>query len=223
MKITNGILDGPVGALEYILNIPEQETAPRRAAVLCHPHPLQGGTMHTRIVFHAARTLAELGIPVLRFHFRGVGQSAGVYAGGIGEVEDACAAMAWMRQRFPVPLVLGGFSFGSVVGLQALARPAGTDVSVERYIGLGLPASFPGRLPQALHWHGPKLFISGTQDSFGTPAAISAYVAGLDEPKRIVWIEGADHFLSGRMDEFAVLLRENLDFETALGKGNAHD
>ena len=218
MKITNGFLDGPAGRLEYILNEPAG-TGPRRAALFCHPDPLRGGTMHTRIVFHAARTLTAMAIPVLRFHFRGVGQSAGQYCGGVGEIDDAFAAMHWLRHRYPVPLVLGGFSFGSVVALQALARPAIAALEIERYVGLGLPAAFPERLPATLRWKGPKLFMSGTQDPFGTPSDLAHYVDKLEEPKRIVPLEGADHFLAGRMEEFASLLRQHLDFESETADG----
>jgi alpha/beta superfamily hydrolase len=207
-RITTGSFDGPAGALEYVLNEPETTAAITRAAVLCHPHPLHGGTMHTRLLFHAARALQEMGVPVLRFNFRGVGKSVGQHDNGRGEVDDLRSALGFMQSSYPLPMVLGGFSFGSVVALRYLTHDDAP--AVQRLLALGIPAS-TAALPGPLRWHGPKLFISGGEDPFGHQPDIERYFATLNEPKRLICLEGADHFLTGHMDEFRALIQNNLD------------
>lgn len=208
-RITTGMLPGPAGSLEYVLNEPEPGSSFSRAAVACHPHPQFGGTLHSRTIFQAARTLADMGMPVLRFNFRGVGQSEGQFDQGKGETQDLKAALDFAAARWRQPLVLAGFSFGSFVALRYLQRAA--DTRVQRLVAIGAPAD-GGHLPDPLAWHGPKLFLSGTADSFGTVDSLTAYVARLEEPKRVCLLPGADHFLTGRTEEFDRLLRENLDF-----------
>jgi len=113
-------LSGPVGELEAALEVPAEPSA---IAVICHPHPLQGGTMHNKVVTTLARTLQGLGHATLRFNYRGVGASAGDYGEIIGETADALAAIDWMRNRFKgLPLTLAGFSFGGVVAVRAAAQ-----------------------------------------------------------------------------------------------------
>jgi pimeloyl-ACP methyl ester carboxylesterase len=125
---------GPAGRLEAILMLPE--APPSAAAVVCHAHPLHGGMMHFKVVFRAAKALQSGGLAVLRFNFRGVGRSEGVHDHGTGEQEDARAAMFEMQDRFPgLPLVLGGFSFGSAVALRVAAR----DARVRAVFALGYP------------------------------------------------------------------------------------
>ncbi len=207
-QLIAGVLPGPAGDLEFMLQLPLAPGA--RAALVCHPHPLHGGTLHTRIVYHLARGFYEMGMPVLRFNFRGVGKSAGEYGFGHGEVDDLAAALAFLRQRFPVPIVLAGFSFGSVMALRYLARQ--DDRGIERLVAAGLPVDREP-LPQELAWRGPKLLISGDRDEFASPAGLEAACARLEEPKRMLWFPGADHFLNGRMDELRRRLAENLDFD----------
>ncbi|MFP3948321.1 MAG: alpha/beta hydrolase, partial [Longimicrobiales bacterium] len=118
--------------------IREPDGTPRGAAVVCHPHPQHGGTMHTKAVFRTAQALNEVGIRVLRFNFRGVGTSTGEWDGGVGEKEDVRAALDWMASEEPdLPLVLAGFSFGSRMGLEV----AGRDSRVRALVGLGLPVA----------------------------------------------------------------------------------
>lgn len=213
-RVTTGTLQGPAGPLEYVLNEPDETGAARRAALLCHPHPLFGGTMHTRIVFHMNRALNDLGLPVLRFNFRGVGRSGGEHDEGRGEMDDALAALAFLRERYRLPVVLGGFSFGSAVVLNLLASRELPEV--ERALIAGVPLT--GRpMPAPLRWMGPKLFLSGTEDKFGPVEAVRAYVNRLEEPKQLLLFDGADHFLTGRMDEFRATLAANLDFEEQAG------
>ena len=110
-------LRGPAGRLEAILNTGREDTL--YAAVVAHPHPLGGGTMHNKVVYHAAKAFASFGMPVLRFNFRGVGLSEGKHDGGPGEIDDVRAALNWMDAKFRLPLLFAGFSFGANVGLRA--------------------------------------------------------------------------------------------------------
>ena len=128
-------LDGPAGRLEALLNAGAEN--PAYAAVVAHPHPLFGGTMHNKVVFHAMKALNGFGIPVLRFNFRGVGTSQGEHDQGRGEVEDVRAALEYMKQSFNVPLIFAGFSFGAATGLKA----ACPDPAVKGLISIGTPMS----------------------------------------------------------------------------------
>ncbi len=202
-------MPGPVGDLEYVLNEPDEGAAFVRGAVACHPHPQFGGTLHSRTIFQAGRSLAAMGLPVLRFNFRGVGRSQGAFDNGKGETQDVRAALEFAAARWNRPLVLAGFSFGSFVALRYLERQA--DARVERLLAVGAPAS-GGHLPTDLAWHGPQLFISGTDDSFGGGVQLDDYVARLPPPKRLCWLAGADHFLTDRAADFDRLIQENLDF-----------
>src|SRR5262249_33867390 len=114
-RIESYFLNGPAGRLEALLEEPE-DPEPRLAALVCHPHPLYGGTMHNKVVYRIARGLRQSGIVVLRFNFRGVGASEGEQAHMTGEIEDARTALAWLRERYPdLPFALAGFSFGARV------------------------------------------------------------------------------------------------------------
>ena len=175
------------GSLEGILQTGEDGA--KLAAIVCHPHPLYGGTMHNKVVFHAAKAFGELGWPVLRFNFRGVGASTGTYGEGITEREDALAALDFLgRER----VVLAGFSFGSRV---ALTVGAGDDRAVA-LCGIGVPAA-SGGLEAVEDCAKPKLFVQGRRDEHGPPEVMQPWYDRLPEPKRLDWIEGADHFLTG--------------------------
>lgn len=155
--------------------------------------------MHTKIVFQTAQVLAQHGMPVLRFHFRGVGRSEGVHDHGRGEQDDLAAAIAFVRGLYPLPLVLAGFSFGAATLVRSLA--AQPHPECEGAVLLGTPL---GRepLPTAWAWQGPKLMISGDQDQFATVDALQAWYEQLPQPKARVWITGGDHFLTGHADTF---------------------
>ena len=192
-------IDGPVGRLEALLN--EGSDSAKYAAVVCHPHPLFGGTLHNKVVFHAMKSLNSFSFPVLRFNFRGTGLSHGEHDAGRGEVEDVRAALDWMDQNFHLPLLFAGFSFGAAVGL----CPACTDNRVQAAIGLGVPAGLvEGRsydfefLKSCVK---PKLFVSGSADKFGPKADLEKLFNSLPPPKKLVLIEGADHFFEGRLPE----------------------
>jgi alpha/beta superfamily hydrolase len=195
-RIETHLLDGPAGKLEALLEAPE-DTAPRAAAIVCHPHPLFGGAMHNKVVHRVARALRNSGHVVLRFNFRGVGKSEGRHDLGVGEIEDARAALDWLRNRYPgLPYTLAGFSFGSSVILSlGCALP-----DAERLIALGFPATRDpvGVLAQCTV---PKVFIQSTHDEHGPPPEMEAFYAQVADPKRLIWVEAEDHFFAGGLDE----------------------
>jgi len=195
-------IPAPHGQLEA--NLREAQGTPRGAAVLCHPHPLHGGTMHTKAVFRTAQALAEAGFHVLRFNFRGVGTSTGSYDEGVGEMDDARAALTWLRERFPsLPLLLGGFSFGSRVAL----RVGVEDDGVEALLGLGLAPDlfdygFLNEVPR------PVLLVQGEDDRFGSGARVAEMVEGLAGPITLVRVAGSDHFFHHHFEELQRAVRE---------------
>jgi uncharacterized protein len=198
-SIRSLFLDGPAGPLEALLNLGALQAT--HAAVVCHPHPLFGGTLHNKVVFHTMKALNGLGMPVLRFNFRGAGLSAGTHDNGHGEQDDVRAALDWLDREFHLPIVFAGFSFGAAVGLRA----ACPDPRVKILIGLGTPVgAVEGRsydFDFLSTCSKPKLFISGERDHFSPKAALEARVATLPEPKKLVIIPAADHFFEGRLRE----------------------
>lgn len=190
----NFFLNGPAGRLEALLWT-AANTHSRFSAVVCHPHPLFGGTMHNKVVYQAAKALHQYGAPVLRFNFRAAGQSEGVHDEGRGEREDVRAALDYLATEYPgLPILLAGFSFGASVGLRAGCG----DVRVKELIGLGLPVdnvdmSFLQRCEK------PKLILQGGRDQFGSREKVEALYATLPEPKRLVLFDGADHFFAGSL------------------------
>ena len=203
--IRSFFLDGPAGRLEALLNAGIEGAT--HAAVVCHPHPLYGGTLHNKVVFHTMKALNSFGFPVLRFNFRGTGLSQGEHDNGYGEVDDVCAAVEWLDREFHLPIIFAGFSFGAAVGLRA----ACPDPRVEAVIGLGIPVVAGDERAYDFDFlqgcSKPKLFVSGARDQFGPRAKLEEVVASLPEPKRLVLIDGADHFFEGRLRE----LREAIE------------
>lgn len=198
-------LHGTAGRLEALLTAGSPDAT--HAAVVCHPHPLYGGTLHNKVVFHTMKALNRLGFPVLRFNFRGTGLSEGEHAGGIGEVDDVRAALDWLEHEFALPVIFAGFSFGAAVGL----RVACPDPRVAALIALGLPVMpIDDRLYDFEFLRAcskPKLLVSGSRDQFGPPGKLEALVANFAEPKKLVRIEAGDHFFEGRLRE----LRETIE------------
>ncbi|MEX2528124.1 MAG: alpha/beta fold hydrolase [Gemmatimonadota bacterium] len=166
----------------------------RGAAVVCHPHPLHGGTMHTKAVFRTAQALNSVGIRALRFNFRGVGHSTGSYDDGMGEQEDVKAALDFLETQTPgVPLFLAGFSFGSIVGL----RVAQEDPRVRACLGLGLPlASYDFSFLAELNR--PVRIVQGEEDQFGSGAAVAEFLKELGPHISLVRIPKSDHFFHDR-------------------------
>jgi uncharacterized protein len=203
--IRSFFINGPAGRLEALLNQGDENAS--HAALVCHPHPLYGGTLHNKVVFHTMKALNSLAFPVLRFNFRGTGLSEGEHDNGIGEVDDVRAALDWLDREFHLPLIFGGFSFGAAVGLQA----ACSDQRVDAVIALGLPVvpaderAYDFAFLQ--HCTKPKLFVSGARDQFGPRIQLEELLASVPEPKKLVLIEGGDHFFEGRLKE----LREAIE------------
>jgi len=188
-------LRGPAGRLEAILMLPEER--PVAAAVVCHADPLQGGIMHFKAVFRAAKALQSAGLAALRFNFRGVGRSEGTHDHGAGEQEDARAALFELQDRLPgLPLVLGGFSFGAAVALRVAAR----DARVAAVFALGYPIALE---PDRAHLEAitaPRLFVQGELDRFGPGETLRAVAGALRPPRVVVVIPGAGHFFDGHLD-----------------------
>jgi uncharacterized protein len=194
-RIESLFVDGPAGRIEALLEEPEEAT-PREAALVCHPHPQHGGTMHNKVVYRMARGLRRSDAVVLRFNYRGVNLSEGAYAHGEGELEDARACLNWLRQRYPgLPLTLAGFSFGSRIAL----RLACGGETARRAIAVGFPTVYKDRgfLDDCVV---PRVFVQSTQDEFGPAAELQALVATLPEPKKLVFIEAQDHFFAGALE-----------------------
>ena len=190
-------LRGPAGRLEALLNMGTGD-APY-AALVCHPHPLFGGTMHNKVVYHAMKAFQAYGVPVLRFNFRGAGLSEGAHDHGHGEVDDVRAALDWLQQEYRLPMLFAGFSFGSSVGLRACCG----DARVAGMAALGLPVRAGGREYQYGFLAGcgqPKLFISGSSDEYGPQAELAAAVAAAAPPASLVLVPGADHFFAGQLE-----------------------
>ncbi len=198
-------LDGPAGRLEALLN--QGAPGATHAALVCHPHPLFGGTIHNKVVFHAMKALNGFGFPVLRFNFRGVGLSEGTHDEGRGEADDVKAALRWLQQHFDLPIVFAGFSFGAAHGL----RPACEDPRADALIALGTPVAVNGRsygYEFLAACAKPKLFVSGGQDQFGPRHELQRLVARVAEPKKLVIIEEADHFFAGHLAEMRRAVEE---------------
>jgi uncharacterized protein len=180
--------------LEALLRKPKD--APRGAVVVCHPHPVYGGTMDNRIVFRAAKAAAEAGFAALRFNFRGVGQSTGHFDQGIGEKEDVTIAISWLENKYPaLPLALIGYSFGAWVGLQVGCQMPG----VKALVGLALPLDlynfeFLSGNPK------PSLYIIGTRDEFCSQENMNRLEPRLPAASTLRRIENADHFFADHVE-----------------------
>jgi hypothetical protein len=203
-------LNGPAGRLEAMLWTAAETEAPPSSlplAIVCHPHPMFGGTMHNKVVYQAAKALHQRGIPVLRFNFRGVGLSEGAHDNGRGEQDDARAGLNYLASEFPGrPILLAGFSFGAWVGL----RVGCEDQHVSALIGLGLPVDRTD-LSYLRACVKPKLIVQGGNDQFGSLANLEPLYAAIPEPKKLVIIEEVDHFFAGKLPEMGAAINAWLD------------
>jgi alpha/beta superfamily hydrolase len=214
-------LRGPAGRLEALLN--NGASASRFTALVCHPHPQGGGTMHNKVVYHAMKVLnaPEWGfrLPVLRFNFRGTGLSEGRHD-GLAESADVVAALHWLNTEFKLPVIVMGFSFGAAMALAACCgsnfRPVPANV-VHSLAALGLPTHAFGRRFSYPYFPGcniPKLFLSGDRDQFAPAAELAKTVEGASDPKMLILVAGADHSLTGRLEAmqhaFAAWLKDQI-------------
>ena len=200
--IKSFFLEGPAGRLEALLNVGSPNAT--HAGLVCHPHPLGGGTMHNKVVFHAMKALHSFGFPVLRFNFRGTGLSAGQHDQGRGEVADVQAALAWLKQEFSLPIIFAGFSFGAATGLRA----ACPDPNVTALISIGTPVAADGNVYSFSYLRDctkPKLFVSGDRDQYGPHEALEKLVAQAADPKVLVFVPG-DHFFAGHLAEMRMTI-----------------
>jgi alpha/beta superfamily hydrolase len=208
------MVPGPAGRMEAILwsTPPGEEGArPPLAALVCHPHPMFGGTMHNKVVYQTAKTIHRFGLPVVRFNFRGVGLSEGTHDKGIGEVSDVVAIIDFLAAEYPgVPQLLAGFSFGSWVGLRAGCG----DSRVKELLGLGLPVGdADSRSFSYLDiCDKPKLLVSGEFDRFGPPNKLRAMVGQFPpqvrESTKVAIVAGGDHFFTGHLPELDQTIAE---------------
>lgn len=195
------------GVLEAILEGGENAD-PQAVAILCHPHPQYGGTMHNKVIVRAAQAFQEAGLVTLRFNFRGVGKSSGTFDFGEGEQKDVAAAIAFMAERYPNAAIwLAGYSFGAWVGLKVGAY----DERVTTLVAIGAAVAL-NDFRFLDECQKPKLFIHGTKDEFAPLEHVQALMLTLPEPKELILIEGADHFFTGKLDE---LKRELLRYVQA--------
>jgi alpha/beta superfamily hydrolase len=208
-------LSGPAGRLEAILN--EGSPDAPFAALVAHPHPPSGGTMHNKVVYHVMKTMnaPEWGFewPVLRFNFRGIGLSEGNYDGR-AEAEDVSAAIDWLQSEYQRPIVAAGFSFGAAMALAACCMHCGTE-EIRAVAALGLPIQSDHRsydYPQLRDCTLPKLFLSGDSDRFAPHETLIAVTEAASQPRRTIFVKDADHFFTGRLEvmqrELAAWLKE---------------
>ena len=197
-------LAGPAGVLEARLDGPAG--TPRGAALVCHPHPLHGGSMHTKAVYRVARALVTAGLVTLRFNFRGVGRSAGRWSGGDGEYEDAALALEEAaRRRGGGALVLGGFSFGAGVALRLGAeRGAALDCTALLGIAPALREADFGFLARTTL---PVLLVAGAADPYCPAPALAALQQQLGQRAHMAILPGAGHLLLERLDELEETVR----------------
>ena len=183
---------------------PKTVAPSRRIAVVCHPHPLFGGTMHNKVVFQIAKTLHEHGVPVLRFNFRGAGLSEGRHDKGRGELGDVQAALDYLASEFSAkPILLAGFSFGAYVGL----RVGCEDARVTEVVGAGLPVN-SSDLSYLAACEKPKLILQSAHDQYGSRERTEALYETLKEPKELAFIDAPDHFFAGKLPQMGAVLEK---------------
>lgn len=187
---------GPAGRIEGAIR---RAARPRAAAVLAHPHPLYGGTLHNPVIFHADRALHREGWTTLRFNFRGVGESEGFHDDGRGEAADVGAAVDWLRVEVPdVPLLVVGYSFGSRMGLLWSLG----DARVSAMVAVGLPVRI-WRFDEIPSFGRPLTVIQGSRDEFGPLEDVRRVLASADPPAGLLVVDGASHLFPGRAPEAA--------------------
>lgn len=199
----NLFIPAPHGKLEAILKEPRAQTA-RGVALLLHPHPLGGGTMHNKVVFRAAAALNDAGLTTLRINFRGVGQSSGEHDEGRGELEDVQAGLDYLAAEYPTQeITLCGFSFGARVGLEVGIA----DQRVQQLISIGTPVDkYDFRFLETCRK--PILFVHGEHDEYGNADKLRALTGKIKAPVEFKVIKGAGHFFDDQLDELKRVITE---------------
>lgn len=196
-------IDGPAGALESLLDTPDVAADTTHVGVVCHPHPLHGGTMTNKVAHMLAKSFNEAGAPAVRFNYRGVGASAGAYADGAGETDDALAVIDWVRKRWPTAdLWLAGFSFGGAVAIRAaaqrgVARLVTVAPAVQRLAGSA--DALPGC---------PWLLVQGERDELVDAEDVRRWAASVAPSPQLRLLPGVDHFFHGRLNELRDIVVE---------------
>lgn len=198
-------LSGPAGRLECLVDLPEAELQRAATAVICHPHPLHGGTMRNKVVTIIERSLRELGLATVRFNFRGVGESEGEFDEGRGELDDLMAVVEWVQRTRPSDdLWLAGFSFGAYISLKA-----SQNLPVQQMITIAPPVErygFETLLPPNAPW----LVVQGDEDDVVSADAVQKWADGLDQPPKLIIMEGASHFFHRRLMDLRGLIKNHV-------------
>lgn len=204
--MTRSMINGPAGRLELVLEPPSDEYDAGILAVICHPHPLHGGTMFNKVVTTTARTLQKMGCVIVRFNYRGVGESEGEYGDAIGEVDDLLTVVAWAQEQHPnLTLWLAGFSFGAYV-----AAKGATVLNAKQLITIAPSV-------ENMNYHAlpaitiPWLVIQGDEDTVVSAQAVLDYVGGLNPAPDIIMMQHAGHFFHSRLLDLEQALVDNLD------------
>jgi alpha/beta superfamily hydrolase len=196
------MLPSSAGVLEaeLMLPVPEREKYPA-AAIICHPHPLYGGSMHGKVVVAMSHAFLSLGLPALRFNFRGVGKSSGKYDNGRGEQDDAMASLEYMKD-WGDGLIIAGHSFGAWMSMKAGCE----DPRVTMVIGAGTPVNLVN-MTFVRDCMKPRYFIHGTRDQLIPMEKVEELYSSLSEPKKLIKMDGADHFFTGKLDELSEIVK----------------
>lgn len=198
------VIAGAVGNIEALVQLPDGYVSGDPVAVVCHPHPLHGGTMKNKVVHTIARSFVELGVLVVCFNFRGVGNSAGCYDDGRGESDDLLAVVGWLKSQYPeAPLWLAGFSFGSYVATRVQLL-----VDVERLLLIAPPVTRYG-FSEVPPLSVSTLVIQGSEDEVVDAQAVSEWVAEKAPEATYHWLEGAGHFFHGQLMILRKLIKQS--------------
>jgi alpha/beta superfamily hydrolase len=199
------LLRGPAGAIECASDTPDPEDERPATIVICHPHPLHGGTMHNKVVTILERSMRELGLRTVRFNFRGTGLSEGEHDEGYGETDDLFAVVEWVRRTRPDDdLWLGGFSFGSYIALRAAL-----NLNIGQLISIAPPADRYA-FDSLRHPECPWLVIQGDEDEVVSIDIVRQWISTLKPPPELIVMEKADHFFHRRLMDLRGLLKNGV-------------